>query len=1162
MLDRTDFASWKQRIRLYCRGPERPRVYSDLSHEEKERYNTGIQVVHIVLWYLDLGCSKHMMGDRSRLRNFVKKFIGIVRFRNDHFGAIMDYGDYLIGDNVISMVYYVEGIGHNLFSVRQFCDYDLEVAFRKHSCYVRDVDGVELIKGSHGTNLYTISVEDTIKSSPICLLSKASKNKILVMESSLKPLNFGTINDLARKDLVRGLPRLKFEKDHLCSACQLGKSKKHTHKPKTKNTNLEVLNTLHIDLCGPMRVQTINGKKYILFIVDDYSSIIYQKIVPRTSHQNDIVERRNHTLVEAAMTMLIFSKALMFLWAEVVATACYTQNRSLIHTRHNKTPYELVHDKKPYLTFFRVFGALCYPTNDNEDLGKLQPTADIGFFYRTRTYISDSWTDKFRAVPNPVPATPYVPLTNKDLEILFQPMFDEYLKPPCFERPGSPAPTVLVLVNSDAGSTIIEDNPFAPIDNDPFINVFAPEPSSEASPSGIWSYKVIHDEHGDVLKNKARLVAKGYRQEEGVDFKESFAPLARIEAIRIFIAIVVSKNMTIYQMDVKTAFLNDELKEEVYVCQPEGFVDPDHPTYVYRLKKALYGLKQAPRAGFKVFWVRFGDGNSSLGFGLVKRMDKAWDSLLISSLFQYGENQEEAVMLRTFPFSLARESKTWLNELDEGTITSWSEMRGASISRYFPPVKFKRLLNDIRNFHQLGYAGKKIGCTSSDTRGKGKLIQKLLLNQKYMGYLVRAYYNISSTRYYKDDSWLNADVKSKTTEDIINNRSFMEALVLNYYILVKNVLPDLVFDVCMYARYQASPPKKHLEALKWVFRAIALYCNNVQHSRSKHIDIRHHFIRDQVKKGVVELYFVTIDYHLADIFTKALLRERFEFLLLRLDMKNTMADMKIHANDVPAVQAPGIAPPTRTNDQILPHHKWVPVGNSNYVLDVLRSQRNPMFKEEFVQSLQSFFKDKKRLTTPSQGKKKTTPLLIPSIRFTKLIIHHLKTKHNIHPRTGSPLHYSHKDNVLGNLKFVGKDDREVFGMTIPDALLTDAIIRAPYYDEYLAHVDKYQHTLVKETPDEPSPGKRLKGGLVEKRRKPKSPLNLVDEFADEGVPIIEPKIDDEEANFQRGIKLSLKDLEASNQGPARTMVIREPDSRRIQSLPEDQGKGKEKLIDE
>ncbi|GJR12271.1 retrovirus-related pol polyprotein from transposon TNT 1-94 [Tanacetum coccineum] len=236
-------------------------------------------VVQIVLWYLDSGCSKHMTGDRSRLRNFVKKFIGTVRFGNDHFGAIMGYGDYVIGDSVISRVYYVEGLGHNLFSVGQFCDSDLEVAFRKHTCFVRDLDGVDLIKGCRGTNLYTISVEDMMRSSPICLLSKASKNKSWLWHRRLNHLNFGTLNDLARKDLVRGLPRLKFEKDHLCSACQLGKSKKATHKPKMVNTIMEVLYTLHMDLCGPMRVQSINRKKYIHVMVDDYSRFTWVKFL-------------------------------------------------------------------------------------------------------------------------------------------------------------------------------------------------------------------------------------------------------------------------------------------------------------------------------------------------------------------------------------------------------------------------------------------------------------------------------------------------------------------------------------------------------------------------------------------------------------------------------------------------------------------------------------------------------------------------------------------------------------------------------------------------------------------------------------------------------------------------------------------------------------------
>nr|GEW04982.1 retrovirus-related Pol polyprotein from transposon TNT 1-94 [Tanacetum cinerariifolium] len=277
-------------------------------------------------------------------------------------------------------------------------------------------------------------------------------------------------------------------------------------------------------------------------------------------------------------------------------------------------------------------------------------------------------------------------------------MFDEYLEPPR-APPVPPAQAVQAPVNSagtlssttidkDAPSlsispsssalqshtlhqgiaaepTYMEDHHVAPVDNNPFVNVFASEPHSKASSSGDiilskvepknfksaitedcwfqamqdeihkfyqlqvwelvpqldcvmiialkWIYKVKLDEYGDVLKNKARLVAKGYRQEEGIDFDESFAPVACIDAIHIFITNAASKNITIYQMDVKTTFLNGELKEKVYVSQPEGFVDPDHPTHVYRLKKVLYGLKQAPQAWYDTLSRFLLDNNFSKG---------------------------------------------------------------------------------------------------------------------------------------------------------------------------------------------------------------------------------------------------------------------------------------------------------------------------------------------------------------------------------------------------------------------------------------------------------------------------------------------------------------------------------------------------------------------
>ncbi|GJY63596.1 retrovirus-related pol polyprotein from transposon TNT 1-94 [Tanacetum coccineum] len=404
----------------------------------------------------------------------------------------------------------------------------------------------------------------------------------------------------------------------------------------------------------------------------------------------------------------------MFLWAAAVATTCYTYNRSLIHTRHNKTPYELVHDNKPDLSFLRVFGALCYPTNDSKDLGKLQAKADIGIFvgyapnrkgfriYNKRTrrimetihvtfdelhqsmapiHISSGPEPMLMTlrqfssglIPNQVHATNYVLPMDKDLEFLFQPMFDEYFEVTRVDEPVPSAIAVNAQVVPPVGPTI-EYTPITQATLHPSVNRVTGEPGSAQSSSGDvsiaepnqanqppahlrkwskdhpldnivvepksfkmaviedcwfqamqdeiydfdllevwelvprpvyvmvialkWIYKVKLDEYGDVLKNKAPLVAKGYRQDEGVDFEESFAPVARIEAIRIFIENAASKNMVIYQMDVKTAFLNGDLQEEVFVSQPEGFEDLEHPTHVYRLNKALYGLKHAPRAWY------------------------------------------------------------------------------------------------------------------------------------------------------------------------------------------------------------------------------------------------------------------------------------------------------------------------------------------------------------------------------------------------------------------------------------------------------------------------------------------------------------------------------------------------------------------------------------
>nr|GEZ61950.1 retrovirus-related Pol polyprotein from transposon TNT 1-94 [Tanacetum cinerariifolium] len=405
-------------------------------------------------------------------------------------------------------------------------------------------------------------------------------------------------------------------------------------------------------------------------------------------------------------------------------------------------------------------------------------------------------------------------------------MFDEYLEPPRVERPVSPTQAVQTPVNSTgtpssttidqdapspsislsslalqshqgiaAESTFIEDNPVAPVKNNPFINLFAPEPSSIASSSGDissiestyvsqtihhlskwskdhpldnvignpsrpWIYKVKLDEYGDVLKKKARLVAKGYRQEEGTDFEESFAPVARIEAIRIFIANDVSKNMTIYQMDVKTTFLNGELKEEVYVSQSPGGI------FINQSKFALEILKKFRMDSCDHVDIPMGDRLKVDKDPLGIPVDHTRFCSMVGSLMYLTASRPDLVFVVYM------------------------------CARY----------QDVRTHEEV----------------HPEVLSSLAIN------------------------WSSKKQKStaiSTTEAEYIAMSGFCAQIL----WMRSQLTDYGFD----------------------FNKIPLYCDN-----------------QQVEKGMVELYFVTTDYQLADIFTKALPRQRFEFILLRLGMKS------------------------------------------------------------------------------------------------------------------------------------------------------------------------------------------------------------------------------------------------------------------------------------
>ncbi|GJW56258.1 retrovirus-related pol polyprotein from transposon TNT 1-94 [Tanacetum coccineum] len=347
---------------------------------------------------------------------------GTVKFRNDHVAKILGYGDYQIGNVTLSRVYYVEGLGHNLFSVRQFCDSNLEVAFRQHTCFIRNLEGVDLLTGSQGNNMYTLSLGDMIESSHICLLSKASKTKFWLLNRHLSHLNFGAIYHLARHGIVRGLPKLKFEKDHLCSACAMGKSKNKPHKPKSKDTNQEKLYLLHMDLYGPMRVASVNGKKYILVIVDDYSRFTWVKCLRSKDEAPDFIIKFLKMIQVRLKVLSEESEQIMEL--NLLIKLCVN-----IIRRHKQLLPHVIPKIVPSYVFVtrelrRIIKTIHVDFDELTAMAFEHSSSGPALHEMTPATISSG------LVPNPPPSTPFVPPLRTDWDLLFQLLFDELLTPP------------------------------------------------------------------------------------------------------------------------------------------------------------------------------------------------------------------------------------------------------------------------------------------------------------------------------------------------------------------------------------------------------------------------------------------------------------------------------------------------------------------------------------------------------------------------------------------------------------------------------------------------------------------------------------------------------------------------------------------------------------
>ncbi|KAK0591893.1 hypothetical protein LWI29_009888 [Acer saccharum] len=697
------------------------------------------------------------------------------------------------------------------------------------------------------------------------------------------------------------------------------------------------------------RIRSDHGREFENAYFESYCdslSISHEFSAPRTPQQNGVVERKNRVLQEMARVMLLSNKVPRNLWAEAINTACYIGNRVFLRPGTRNTSYELWKGKRPNVSYFHTFGSKCYILNDRDQLGKFDAKSDEGIFigyalnsraYRvfnlkTRTVMESSNViiDDTRLKSNDheeeeildddsplerVVVTPNVGTSNEVTQpIIRVPNLDS----------NEPAPWVRRLHNKE---DVIGDVNEGVRTRRQIANLISTK----------WIFRNKSDEDGNIVRNKARLVAQGYSQIEGIDFEETFALVARLESIRLLLSISCVHKFKLHQMDVKSAFLNGFLQEEVFVEQPKGFVDAHHPNHVYRLKKALYGLKQAPRAWYERLTQFLVDNNYTRGSvdkTLFIKRDKAElfiaqiyvDDIVFCSTNNTKVQQFVDVMSHEFEMSLVSELSYFLGlqirQMNDGIFITQAKY-AKNLVKKFGLEKAKRCDTPMSTTLKLSKDAS--GKSVEQTLYRGMIGSLLYLTasrpdisfsvgvcaryqadpkESHLSSVKRIIRYVNGTSnygiWYSFDT--NASLVGFSDADWAGNCDDRKSTSGGCFFLGNNL-------VSWFCKKQNSISLSTAEAeyiaagsgctqLLWMKQmlvdygfnqgTLTLFCDNmsainifknpVQHSRTKHIDIRHHFIRELVENKCIVLEHVGTNDQLADLFTKPLDATRFKTL--------------------------------------------------------------------------------------------------------------------------------------------------------------------------------------------------------------------------------------------------------------------------------------------
>nr|GEY89610.1 retrovirus-related Pol polyprotein from transposon TNT 1-94 [Tanacetum cinerariifolium] len=673
----------------------------------------------------------------------------------------------------------------------------------------------------------------------------------------------------------------------------------------------------------------------------DNVGISHQMSSVRTPQQNGVVERQNRTLVEAARTMLIFSRAPLFLWAEVIATACFTQNRSIIHRRFNKTPY----GRKPDISFLHVFGALCYPKNDREDIGKLGAKGDIGFFigysadscayriYNRRTKkiietmnvsfdeLSTMDFEQRSSKPELQSMTSgqissgldltYAPSTitmqqptEGELDLLFEAIYDDYIG-------GQPSATRRTVLPAQEPIDVDKLNPNAMVDHNTFVNPFAISSTSAAASSSSQNVDPSN------MHTFYQPYPHKFQWTKDHPLEQVIGEPSRP---------VLTKN---------------QLRSDGDMC----FIDADHPSHVYKLKNALYGLKQAPRAWYdelSTFLLQnhFFKGTIDLTLFIRRFHD---DILVVQAfvddiIFSFNhpryiqlfsdlmKSRFEMLMMgeMTFFFGLQ------VNQSPCGIFINQSKYVLEILKKYGmkscdpvgTPMEIKDKLDQDQNGTPVDATKYRsmIGALMYLTFSRPDIVHATCLCTRYQAKPTKKYLNevkrifrylwgtVNTGLWYSKDSGFEltrfSDADYAGCKDTFKSTSGGAQFLGEKLVSLSSKKQDcttlstaeakyVFLSACcaqvLWMRTQLTDYGFHFNTILIYCdskSAIAISCNPVQHSRKKHIAVRYHFIKEHVEKGTIELYFVKTDYQLADIFTKALLVDRFNYLVRHLGMRS------------------------------------------------------------------------------------------------------------------------------------------------------------------------------------------------------------------------------------------------------------------------------------